>query len=286
MNVFSAQQFYLADQETMRSQSLQSIDLMERAANQLFEWFHRRLQGAPVPIRIFAGIGNNGGDGLALGRMLVQGGYNVNIYIANFSEHRSPDFLTNYDRYKKVTKKWPVLMSSSADFPEIEEEDILVDCIFGIGLNRAPSGWVKELINYLNASGAFILSVDLPSGLSADGPLLDPEAVVKANHTLTFQAPKLAFFLPQTGRFVPYFEVLDIGLDREFMNNLKPIAKLVDQFFAQNIYRQRDKFAHKGTFGHALIIGGSKGKMGAMVLSSKSALKGGAGLVTAYVPEF
>ena len=149
MNIYSAEQFYQADQVTIQNLGLKSIDLMERAANQLYQWLHQRLQGAQVPIRIFCGIGNNGGDGLALGRMLVQSGYNVQIYIANFSEHRSDDFLTNYNRFKDATKDWPVLMSSEHDFPEIQQEDIIVDCLFGIGLNRAPEGWVKMLIQHL-----------------------------------------------------------------------------------------------------------------------------------------
>ncbi len=285
MNVYSAEQFYQADQVTLQSLGIQSIDLMERAANQVFEWLHQRLQGAQVPIRIFCGIGNNGGDGLALGRMLVLSGYNVEVYIANFSEKRSTDFLVNYDRFKKVTKDWPILMASESDFPQIQQEDILVDCLFGIGLNRAPEGWVKKLIQHLNAIAAFKLSVDIPSGLAANGPLLDPEAVVMANHTLTFQGPKMSFFLPETGRFVPYFEVLDIGLDRAFLNTLTPLAQLIYQPLAQSLYRQREKFTHKGTYGHALIVGGSRGKMGAMVLASRSAITSGAGLVSAYVPS-
>ena len=285
MNVFSADQLYKADAETIERQGISSFDLMERAANQLFQWLHQRLNGAQVPIRIFCGIGNNGGDGLALGRMLVQSGYNVTIYVANFSDNRSEDFLTNYDRFKDVSTEWPVLMSSVADFPEINKEDIVVDCLFGIGLNRPPGGWVKSLIQHLNETPSFKLSVDIPSGLSANEALMDPEAVIKANHTLTFQAPKLSFFLPDTGIYVPYFEVLDIGLDQDFLNGLKPLAQVVYQPLAQGIYRQREKFSHKGTFGHALVVGGSKGKMGAMVLSSKSSIKSGAGLVTAYVPE-
>lgn len=284
MNVFSAEQLYLADQETIRRQGITSIELMERAAHQLFEWLHQRLQGAQAPIKIFCGIGNNGGDGLALGRMLVKSGYNVSVYIANFSENRSNDFLTNYDRYKEATKVWPILMSSEADFPELQQDDIVVDCLFGIGLNRAPEGWVKKLIQHINAMPAFTLSVDIPSGLAANAPLMDPEAVVEANHTLSFQHPKMCFFLPQTGRFVPYFQILDIGLDQAFLNSLRPIAQLVYQPLAQSLYRQRDKFSHKGTYGHALIVGGSKGKMGAITLASKAALKAGAGLVSTYIP--
>lgn len=285
MKLFSAEQFYEADSITTKKQGITSLDLMERAATQLHAWLHQRMQGAQVPIHIFCGIGNNGGDGLALGRLLIESGYNVNIYIANFTDKRSDCFLKNYSKIKEVTKKWPVLMTSEKDFPTISPDAIIVDCLFGIGLNRPPEGWVKGLIQYLNAQKAFKLSVDIPSGLSANEPLMDETAVVRANHTLTFQAPKLSFFLPQTGHFVPYFEVLDIGLDPEYLQMTQPLGQLIYKPQAQLFYTQREKFSHKGAYGHALIIGGSKGKIGAVTLSAKAALKTGAGLVTAYVPN-
>ncbi|MEZ4875498.1 MAG: NAD(P)H-hydrate dehydratase [Flavobacteriaceae bacterium] len=284
MKLFSSAQLYEADTITLEKQGITSLDLMERAASQIFQWLHQRMQGAQVPIHIFCGIGNNGGDGLALGRLLIESGYNVTVYIANFTDKRSKCFLTNYDRIKATTKKWPVLMTSEHDFPEIHPDDIIVDCLFGIGLNRAPEGWVKKLIQYLNQQKAFRLAVDIPSGLSANEPIMDAEAILYANHTLTFQSPKLNFFLPETGRFVPYFEVLDIGLDPEYLYNTAPLAQLIYKLEAQQFYKQREKYSHKGTYGHSLIIGGSAGKMGAVALSSRAALRVGAGLVTAFIP--
>ena len=285
MNIFSAEQFYEADKITTAKQEITSIDLMERAATQIFNWLDKRMQSAQVPIHIFCGIGNNGGDGLALGRLLIESGYNVHVYIANFTDKRSKCFLINYDRIKNVTKKWPILMKSESDFPEIHPDDIIVDAIFGLGLNRAPEGWVKGLIQYLNAEKAFRLSIDIPSGMAANEPLFDAEAVIKANHTLTFQAPKLSFFLPETGPFVPYYEALDIGLDPEYLKTTPPLARLVLKPMAQTFYKQRQKYAHKGTFGHSLLIGGSSGKMGAMVLASKASLRAGSGLTTVCIPS-
>ncbi|GAB5399434.1 MAG: bifunctional ADP-dependent NAD(P)H-hydrate dehydratase/NAD(P)H-hydrate epimerase [Aureisphaera sp.] len=284
MNIFSAEQLYEADKITTEKQGITSTDLMERAATQIYHWLHSRMQGAQVPIHIFCGIGNNGGDGLALGRLLIESGYNVNVYIANFTDKRSKCFLINYGRIKDVTKKWPILMKGKEDFPEIHPDDIIVDAIFGIGLNRAPEGWVKSLIQYLNAEKAFKLSIDIPSGLSANGPLLDPEAVVHANHTLTFQAPKLSFFLPDTGKYVPFFEALDIGLDPEFLMTTQPLARVMVKPIAQSFYKQRPKYAHKGNFGHSFLVGGSRGKIGAIALASKAALRTGSGLATAFVP--
>jgi hydroxyethylthiazole kinase-like uncharacterized protein yjeF len=285
MNIFSAEQLYQADKITCEKQQITSADLMERAADQIFQWLHSRMQGAQVPIHIFCGIGNNGGDGLALGRMLIQHGYSVKVYIANFTDKRSKCFLINYGRIKDITKDWPVLMTGAEDFPEIHQDDIIVDALFGIGLKRSITGWVKELVTYLNQQKAFKLSIDIPSGLSANEPLLDPEAVVQANHTLTFQTPKLAFFLPSSGPFVPYFEALDIGLDPEFLFSTPPLARLLIKPLVRTLYKQRQKYSHKGDYGHVLVVGGSSGKMGAVVLSARSTLRTGAGLVTAHVPQ-
>lgn len=285
MKIFSSKQFYEADAVTTQKQGITSVELMERAAGQIFNWLHQRMQGAQVPIHIFCGIGNNGGDGLALGRLLINNGYNVTLYIANFTDKRSKCFLVNYDKVKQMTKRWPILMRSEEDFPAIHQDDIIVDCLFGIGLNRAPEGWVKSLIIYLNQQKAFRLSVDIPSGLSSESPLLDPEAIIKANHTLTFQAPKLTFFLPDTGKYVPYFEVLDIGLDAEYLFNTKPLAKLTYKNQARQFYKQREKYVHKGAFGHSLIVGGSYGKIGAAILATTATLKTGAGMVTAFIPQ-
>ncbi len=284
MKVFSAEQFYEADKRTTEKEGISSLDLMERAGIQVFQWLHQRMQGVQVPIHIFCGIGNNGGDGLVVGRHLIEHGYQVNLYVANFTDKRSKCFLINYDRIKEITKKWPKLMKSAADFPEIASQDIIVDALFGIGINRPPEGWVKELILFINKQKAFTLSIDMPSGLYANEALEDREAVIQANHTLTFQAPKLSFFLPETGTYVPYFEAIDIGLDPEYLHTTNALARVILKPEAQRFYKQRDKYAHKGTYGHVLVMGGSHGKLGAPQLTAKAAYRTGAGLVTAYIP--
>lgn len=285
MKIFSSEQLYEADNVTTEKQSISSIDLMERAGTQIFKWLHQRMQGAPVPIHIFCGIGNNGGDGLVLGRLMIEHGYNVKMYIANFTDKRSKCFLINYDRIKNVTKDWPLLMTSEADFPTIDPQDVVIDALFGIGINRPPEGWVKALIQYINATPAFTLSIDIPSGLYAEKPVEDPEAVIKSNHTLAFQAPKMAFFMPENSDYVPYFEVLELALDQEFLQQIQPLAQLIAKPEAQQFYKQRKKNDHKGTFGHSLIIAGSYGKIGAAVLAAKACFRAGAGLVTCFVPE-
>lgn len=285
MKIFSAQQMRMADEATMVSAKITSIELMERAATQIFNLIHSRLQGAPIMIHVFCGIGNNGGDGLVVSRLLLEYGYNVKTYIVNFSDNRSKEFLFNYDRLKEIAKDWPIQLKCEEDFPQLMREDMIIDAIFGIGLNRPLVPWVVSLIKHLNTSRCFKLSIDIPSGLYSDKAPDDPEGVIFANVTVTFQLPKLVFFLPETGMYTQDLEVIDIGLDRNFLMQNPGIGVLINKNEILPLYRPRHKFSHKGTYGHCVMIGGSYGKIGSMVLATKAALKTGAGLVTAYIPE-
>jgi hydroxyethylthiazole kinase-like uncharacterized protein yjeF len=285
MKIFSKEQIYEGDRLTAERQNISSTDLMERAGTQIFNWMHLRMQGAQVPIHIFCGIGNNGGDGLVLARHLILDGYHVNTYIVNYSDKRSKDFLINYDRIKNVTKNWPVLLSDAEELPEIHPNDIIVDAVFGIGLNRPVVDWVKVLFMHFKVTKAFTISIDIPSGLFVDKAVEDEDAVVNAGYTLSFASPKLVFFLPETAKFTLQWEVLDIGLDREYLLTTQTEAELIRKLEILPNYIPREKFSHKGQFGHSLIIGGSYGKIGAVTLASKATLSAGAGLVSAYVPK-
>ena len=148
MKIFSREQIYEADKVTVQRQNSSMTDLMERAGLEVFNWIHSRLQGEQVPIHVFCGIGNNGGDGLVVARHLMEHGYKVLVYVVNYSEKRSKDFLINYDRIKKVTSDWPKIIKAKEDFPEINSEDIIVDAVFGIGLNREADDWVKKLFQH------------------------------------------------------------------------------------------------------------------------------------------
>lgn len=285
MKILSARQIQEADKLTLEKQEISSIDLMERAATLVFNEIHKRLQGAQIPVKIFCGIGNNGGDGLVIGRLLIEAGYDVTLYVVNYSDERSPNFLTNYDRVKNLTNKWPVLLKTEEDFPEINYGDFVVDAIFGVGLNRPLVEWVANLVKHINASEAFVLAVDMPSGLMADAPVRDKESIIKANYTITFQAPKIAFYMPETASYVGDLQIVDIALDREFLQQTPAVAQLISKPEAKALYKPRNKFSHKGTYGHALIIGGSYGKMGSVSLTTTAALRAGAGLVTVYAPK-
>ena len=284
MKILSKEQIYEADDFTIKKQQITSDSLMERAALGIFNWMHQRLQGNPVKIHLFCGIGNNGGDGLALARHLKEHDYDIKVYVVNYSEKRSEDFLLNLDRLKD-RKLWPEFLDEKNHASTIGPDDIIVDAIFGIGLNRPPSEWVGQLIQQINGSSAFVLSLDIPSGLFMDSVPEFLERVVQANHVLTFQCAKLPFFLPQTAIYANQWEILDIGLDQEYFSEVNADYHLTGKYEVLPIYRPRLKFSHKGTFGHAVIVGGSYGKIGAVSLASKSCLNSGAGLVTAFVPQ-
>ena len=285
MKILSASQIKQIDDITLKNQNISSIELMERSATKIYERLDYMLQETKSTIHIFCGVGNNGGDGLVVARLLYEKDYNVIVYVVNYSDKHSAEFDHNLHHFEKSTHLKAQMLQDAGNFPEISINDIIIDAIFGIGLNRSPQGWIKVLITYLNNSKAFTFSIDIPSGLFANSALTDRDAVIKANHTLTLQTPKLAFYLPETAAFVGNFDVLDIGLDHDYLENLEPLAEIVTKSMAQNIYVPRSKFGYKNTYGHALIVGGSYGKMGSAVLSTKAAFRIGAGLVTTFIPK-
>jgi len=281
--ILSVKQIHQADEVTIKNQQINSIDLMEYASKQCFDWIHGRLQGNPLTIHVFCGTGNNGGDGLALARMLKKHGYNSKAYVLQ-SDKRSENFLINYERLKELGE-WPLIIETEDNFPSISENDMIIDAIFGIGLNRTPKGIYKKIIQYINKSDAYTLSVDVPSGLFIDKSVTDKNSVIEAFQVLTFQTPKLAFLLPENEDYCLNWDILSIGLDQEFIDSVKTDFNLIEKQDVLSKYKMRSKFSHKGDFGHSLIIGGSFGKIGAVSLASKSALKIGSGLVSAYIPK-
>lgn len=285
MKILSVDQLYKADAITLQKQQIESVELMERAATKIYERLDYLLQESKSTIHIFCGVGNNGGDGLAVGRLLYENNYDVIAYVVNYSDTHSADFDHKLHHFEKSTHVKVQMLQDAGNFPEIKPNDIIIDAIFGIGLNRSPQGWVKELIGYLNKSNAFTFAIDIPSGLFANSPLTDRDAVIKANRTLTLQTPKLAFYLPETAKFVGDFDILDIGLDANYLEKVVPLAELITREKVQKIYVPRAKFGYKNTYGHALIVGGSYGKIGSAVLSTKAAFRIGAGLVTTFIPK-
>jgi len=285
MKILTAQQIYQVDKATIESQGATALDLMERAGATCFEWLHSKLQGNPVKVLVFCGIGNNGGDGLVIARHLHQHGYNVHCFVVNFSDKRTEGFLHNYDKLKDAGV-WPIVINSKDEFPEFTADDIVVDAILGIGLSRKIKGFTVDLIKYINKIEAYTLAIDIPSGLFADKSASKNDTVLEASHTLTFQRPKVAFLLPENESYIYTWETINIGLDEQYIAKMDAVKHIMTQKEdVLQLYCPREKFSHKGSYGHSLIIGGSFGKIGAVTLASQGALKVGSGKVTAYVPK-
>lgn len=273
-----------ADAHTIENEPISSVDLMERAATAMFDWMMPAFR-KPRHFKIFCGIGNNGGDGLVLARLFQESWHTVEVFAVRFSEDSSADFKANEQRLKEAGIEL-IDITSKSEIPNISKEDTVLDALFGTGLTRPVKGLAGDVIEAINSSQAEVVAVDIPSGLFAE-PSRDQKGgkVVVADLTLTFEAPKLSFVLPDTGRFVGQWHVIPIGLDKKFMAELKTEQFVLSDAVIKQAVKFRAKFSHKGTFGHSLIVGGSHGKIGAAILASKAVLRSGAGLLTVQVPN-
>ena len=299
MKILSTEQIRQADQYTIQNEPISSVDLMERAATQVFEWLMRHLKKGSK-VMVFCGMGNNGGDGLVVARLLSHAGFNTEVFMVRYSDKMSHDCEVNYHRVSDVTVRQstdsrhceeerrsnpPVVeIFSETDFPEINPGDVVIDALFGSGLNRPIEGLAAELIRYLNQRPAIRIAIDIASGLFADAPS-PAAAIFQPDYTLTFQQPKLAFLIPENDAFTGRMEVLDIGLHPQFLDEVTVNNFLVEKEIIAGILHHRTKFSHKGTYGHALLIAGSQGKTGAAILGAKSCLRTGVGLLSVKLPQ-
>ena len=253
---------------------------MERAAGAFVAYF-TSIVSKNSPVLIISGPGNNGGDGLAIGRLLMIEGYSVEAYLVSTSSGLSADCQENFDRLEKQHEVRKI--SKEKEIPDFNKK-VVIDAIFGSGLSRQVTGLYASVITRLNNANAKVIAVDIPSGLFADQPVPDG-AIVKAHRTITFQLPKLSFLIPETGKYAGFWQAVDIGLNEKFMDQQDSHYFLIEKAWVQSKIIPRGKFAHKGDFGRAQVIAGSYGKMGAAVLCSKACLLMGTGLLTIHVPK-
>jgi len=282
MKLFNAQQLQQWDAYTVQEEQIASINLMERAATQCTAWLIER-ELDKRNIRIFCGKGNNGGDGLAIARLLINAGAAVTVYIVEFGAKGTSDFQHNLERLHLVTRDIHFIQSP-VFFPYIDETDLVIDALLGSGLNRPLHDLSAALVTHINAANTQVISIDLPSGMPAD--LFFKEAVVvKATHTLTFQAFKFCFVLPEYAIFTGQLHILDIGLNKAFPDRMDTIYEMAEREELRGYLKTRAPFSHKGIFGHALLMAGHEGQMGAAILASKACLRAGVGKLTVLVPN-
>ena len=285
MKIFRSEQIREIDTFTIKHEPIASIDLMERAAGQLYKWITERF-GRSEHFIVFTGPGNNGGDGLALARMLAENGYFVEVYYIKFTEKTSPDWELNRKRIENVSNITLNYLTSADHLPVISSGDIIIDAIFGSGLTRPVEGLPDEVINQINLSDSIKISIDIPSGLfGEDNSDNTYKSVVKADFTLSFHFPKLSFMFAENAPYIGEWYVLPIGLDNNAIRNIVTPYNLLGNSDVQPVIKKRNKFDHKGNFGHGLLISGSLGKMGAAVLGAGAALRTGIGLITCHIPS-
>ncbi|WP_246834078.1 NAD(P)H-hydrate dehydratase [Pedobacter sp. G11] len=272
-----------ADEHAIANLPIASIDLMEKAARAFVQSFLRDEFDASKKIAVFCGNGNNGGDGLAIAHLLCNNGCeNVKVYILNFSDKKSKDFLINLQRLDE-SKCRKTVVNSVAELKNVKA-DIIIDAILGSGLNKPLEGKYAELAVYINNLNKKVYAVDVPTGFPTEGKIRADYNGIKAYKTICFQRPKNNFFFPESAMATETYEVVAIGLDENFIQKQETDFLLTEEADIHHLLKPRKLFSHKGTYGHALIVAGNTNTMGAALLASKACLHTGAGLITACIP--
>jgi hydroxyethylthiazole kinase-like uncharacterized protein yjeF len=285
MKLFRCDQIKKIDETTINEEPVSSVNLMERAAGQCLSWFLNNIERSGH-IFVFAGPGNNGGDGLVLARMLATNRYDVDVIYVKFAAKTTDDWEVNMARLLNETHVRVTNVSGIDQLPKISSHDVIVDAIFGSGLTRPAEGLAGEVIRYINSADAKVVSIDIPSGLfGEDNSTNVYRNIVQADNTLTFQFPRLSFLFAENAAFSGDWHVLPIGLSANAIRNTESPYYFMEKSEISPLLKIRNKFDHKGNFGHGLLIAGSSGKTGAAILGASAALRSGIGLVTCHIPS-
>lgn len=273
-----------ADAYTIANEPIASIDLMERASKAFVGWFVNHFPDKRQSISVYCGTGNNGGDGLAIARMLDGHQYKaLNIKIARFTDKVTDDFNRNFTRVKETGI--PLLEIANGATLPTEESNIIIDAMLGTGLNKPLEGDYKRLVNYLNSLNKTTVAVDIPTGFFSDGELPAGAIVLKTDLTITFQQPRINFLLPESAPYINCWETVNIGIKEQFTASVNSPYLAVEEKDIRKMLKPRHRFSNKGTYGHALMVAGQPETMGAALISAAGCVYAGAGLTTACVPQ-
>ncbi len=284
MKILTCTQQREADAYTIAHKNILSINLMEKAASLIADEISNRWEKSHR-IVIFAGSGNNGGDAVAVARMLFLKNYQVEVYLFNVTGILSSNCMTNVKRLQECGCPNYHEISNSFEPPHLNDTDIIIDGLFGSGLNKPLSGGFASVVKYINQSQAQVVSIDMPSGLMGeDNSYNIRQNIIRANLTLSIQLPKLAFFYPENEEFIGEWKLLNIGLSQEFIDQAETPYNLSEENYMKSIIKPRNKFAHKGQFGHGLLIAGTYGMAGAAILAAKACMRSGIGRLTVHTP--
>jgi hydroxyethylthiazole kinase-like uncharacterized protein yjeF len=282
MKILESTQIRALDAHTIASEPISSINLMERAAQAFVRCFCDQFVQTR-PVAVFCGKGNNGGDGLAIARLLTGRSFKVKVYVVEYSPEGSADFTHNLTRLEGYLT--PTFIRSHEEIPPMGKDEVVIDALLGSGLSRPVTGLLADVIACINKTPNKTISVDIASGLYMDTANASTDVIIEPDCTISFQLPKLAFMMPGNLKFTGDWHMVEIGLDTSFLDRTPTVHFYTDKKAAEALVRPRGRFSHKGTFGHALLIAGSYGKMGAALLAGKACLRSGVGLLTMLVPE-
>lgn len=284
MKFFISSNIRKLDEYTIRHEPIASIDLMERAAAMLTKWITARFS-ADRQVLVCCGAGNNGGDGLAVARMLAEQDYKVQVILISNPLSLSPDASVNYNRL--LNGGLVQLYQLKDELPAVNPNDVVIDALFGSGLNRPLEGLAAALVNHLNASRATIISIDVPSGLASESfPNIKTTCAIRASYTLTLQFPKLSFMFPENEEFVGDMHIIPIGLHPDGISSIPSGYHYITHDDVKGFLPKRKRFSHKGTYGRCLLVAGSSGMAGAAVLAARACYRSGVGLLAVHVPSF
>ena len=285
MKIFTASQIHELDQYTIDNEPIKSIDLMERAARAMTAAIEERWS-PQTPVTVFAGPGNNGGDALAVARLLLEKQYEVQTFIFNVSGKLSADCQTNLKRLREKWGRTVYEVVQEFDPPQLGADMLVIDGLFGSGLNKPLAGGFASLVKYINACEAQVVCLDIPSGLmTEDNTYNVRQNIVRATLTLTLQQPKLSMLFAENQEFVGRVRVLDIHLSEQGIDAMDAQYTLTDAQQMSRMLRHRSDFAHKGDMGHALLVAGSYGMAGAAVLAARACLRSGVGKLSVVTPR-
>jgi hydroxyethylthiazole kinase-like uncharacterized protein yjeF len=279
-----AEQIRQADAYTIAHEPISSIDLMERASKAFVGWFINHFPDKKQTISFYCGTGNNGGDGLAIARILHQHQYKkLLVRVVRFSDKTSADFDINLERLKQIDV--PVNEINKGDELPDENSTIIIDAILGSGLNKPLTGDYERVVKHINELDKTVVAVDVPTGLFCDGEIKPDTIVIEADLVITFQQPRINFLLPESAPYIHCWEAVNIGIDEKYVQSINSPYQFIEEKDVKAGLKPRRHFSNKGTYGHALIIAGQAKTMGAALLSASAAAHAGAGLTTACVPE-
>lgn len=281
--IFKNEAVRLIDEKTIKYDTISSLELMEKAASSCFNFLKKNLSKNKT-IYIFAGPGNNGGDALVIAKLMLEAGYICKTYIIS-TKKLSDDCKKCKQELEEISPRYNCSVediNSEKDIPQIENGSYIIDGIFGSGLNKPLTGIFEKVVETINNSLNITFSIDIPSGLYGEINN-DPNKIIKATHTLSLQFPKLAMLFSENAIFCGKIEIIDIGLNAQAIEEIETSYYLIKRNDVK--INKRLKFSHKGNFGHAMLVAGEYGKIGACLLAANSCVRSGVGLLTIYTPQ-